>query len=279
MKRNISEKNYIYETAVVAIAKNESEYIREWVAFHKVIGVQKIYLYDNDSSDDMCAQIHDFITQGYVTLNTIHGTRRQYDAYNNALSKYGKDCRYMIFIDCDEFILPVHKGENITEIISNAFAMNKNTGGIVVNWCMYGSSGYESKPDGLLTERFVWRAETVGGRGNKCIKSIVRPECVRRYSHPHFPLYHFGFCGFNLQGKAVSGAFNSIEEYVGLRINHYFTKSKEQWIKRRALGTADGAEYRNIEEFLMHDNNDIYDDSASEYTNEVTKIMSNGCFF
>lgn len=41
--------------AIVAIAKNEAEYIREWVVFHKIIGVSHIYLYNNDSTKECWA--------------------------------------------------------------------------------------------------------------------------------------------------------------------------------------------------------------------------------
>lgn len=47
--------------AVVAIAKNESEYIAEWVAYHKAVGVERIFLFDNDSTDGMKNCIQQFI--------------------------------------------------------------------------------------------------------------------------------------------------------------------------------------------------------------------------
>ena len=37
--------------AVCAIFKDEGPYLLEWLAFHKLIGVDLFFLYDNDSSD------------------------------------------------------------------------------------------------------------------------------------------------------------------------------------------------------------------------------------
>ena len=37
--------------AVCAIFKDEAPYLLEWLAFHKMIGVDLFFLYDNDSSD------------------------------------------------------------------------------------------------------------------------------------------------------------------------------------------------------------------------------------
>ena len=58
-------------------------------------------------------------------------------------------------------------------------------------------------------------------------------------------------------------------------ICHYFTKSKKQWIQRRAMGQASTGKNRPrpIADFYRHDNNDILDRSAALYINEVKKIM------
>ena len=37
-----------HEVAIVAIAKNEGLYIKEWIDFHRLVGISKIYLYDNE---------------------------------------------------------------------------------------------------------------------------------------------------------------------------------------------------------------------------------------
>ena len=52
---------------------------------------------------------------------------------------------------------------------------------------------------------------------------------------------------------------NPITKYVGLRNNHYFYKSKEQWIKRRKYDVMSASGVRTIDQFYEHDNNDILD--------------------
>lgn len=273
-KSNIKAK---YKLVIVAIAKNESEYIREWVAFHKIIGVDAIYLYDNDSTDDMKECIRDYIDEGFVIYNEIHGVQKQYDAYNDALSRYGKYCGYMAFIDCDEFLVPKEKYGDIVEEIDKVIKQHKNAGGVAINWCMYGSSGYIDKPEGLCIENFVMRADTETGNGNDCVKSIVIPKCVKRISNPHYPKYRFGFCSIDFDGNPVADFSNKIVDYGPIRINHYFTKSREQWIKRRSMGRADIAGYRTMEDFDQHDNNDLKDLSAAVYAEEVKNEMDRTC--
>lgn len=270
MRRKIlNDSTKKYSLGIVAIAKNESEYIREWVAFHKLVGVSVIFLYDNESTDNMKECISDYIDSGYVVYQKIEGKNRQYDAYNDALFRYGRLCKYMAFIDCDEFLTPCNRGDNLLDYLDSAVVKNKNAGGIGINWCMYGSSGYLEKPKGLLIERFIWRADTVNGKGNNCIKTIAIPECIKLFNHPHYPIYRYGFYNVDLYGHPVSGAYNRITQYYGVKINHYFTKSKEQWIIRRSMGMADKNAERTISEFYEHDNNDVKDLSAAIYSKEL----------
>lgn len=139
---------------------------------------------------------------------------------------------------------------------------------------MYGSSGHETTPKGLMIEEFTWRANLPGG-SNGFVKTIVRPECVRYFNHPHYPVFKYGFWNVNFDGDRVDGAYNKIFEYKGVRINHYFTKSKEQWIQRRSMGKADGGpnDKRTIEEFYHHDKNEVIDLTAFYYLDEVKEII------
>lgn len=261
--------------AAVIIAKNESEYIAEWMAYHKVIGVEKVFLYDNDSDDNMHDILKPFIDDGFVVYHQIHGNKMQGIAYTDALHRYGKMCKYMAFIDGDELIVPVKQSDNVVEVLDNFFKKYPQAGGWAINWAMFGSSHYEEKPNGLMTESFIWRAE-IGKPGTQMIKTILRPECALMYHHPHYPIYRFGYNAYNYSGNIVPLNESNILKYEGIQINHYFTKSKGQWIKRRKMGQCmTGIDKpRPIDDFYRHDHNDILDNSASFYADEVKQIMN-----
>lgn len=38
--------------SICAIMKDEGPYLVEWLEFHKLVGVEKFYLYDNSSNDN-----------------------------------------------------------------------------------------------------------------------------------------------------------------------------------------------------------------------------------
>lgn len=260
--------------AAVVIAKNESEYIAEWLTYHKIQGFEKIYLYDNDSDDNMKESLQPFIDSGFLVYHQIHGTKQQGHAYTHALYNYGKLCKYMAYIDCDEFLTPCNYGDNIIDILDRTFCKYPKAGGIAVNWCMFGSSHLENKPEGLLIENFVWRAK-IGRPGTQIIKSVIKPECCLKWIHPHYPVYRLGYDAVDFDGNIVRMWENPIKEYKELMICHYFTKSKNQWIKRRAMGQASTGKNkpRSIDDFYRHDNNDVLDHSASVYSENVREIL------
>jgi hypothetical protein len=263
-----------YNLAIVVIAKNEQDYIKEWVAFHKVMGFDKIILYDNDSTDNMVNEIKPFINDGYVIYNKISGVNQQLNAYNDALKRYSSLFRYMAFIDCDEFLLPVDNRDTVLSVVEKAMKKNRRAGGICVNWVMFGSSGYETKPEGLLIENFIYRSR-VPGKGTGCIKTICNPDLVVGFDHPHYPIYKTGIYGITPEGKRSSGWQNPINEYFGLRINHYFIKSKAQWIERRKYNVLHTKKLRTLDEFYAHNNNDVLDKDILRFKEALCLIMDN----
>ena len=262
-----------YNLGIVAIAKNEQDYIKEWVAFHKIQGVDKIILYDNDSTDNMIEEIKPFIEDGYVIYNEIHGVRQQLNAYNDSLKKYSKLFKYLAFIDCDEFLFPVDEKETVLSVIEKTMKMDRHAGGVCVNWVMYGSSGHETKPEGLLIDSFLWHSKITGiESGTYTIKTICNPDLVSKYAHPHYPVYKRGNYAITPKGYRCSHWCNPITEYAGLRLNHYFTKSKAQWIERRKFA-ATSATPRTIDQFYSRDNNDILDKEILRYREALCYIM------
>lgn len=262
-----------YNLAIVVIAKNEQDYIKEWVSFHKVMGFDKIILYDNDSTDNTVKEIRPFIDSSYVIYNKIPGVRQQLNAYNDALKRYSSLFMYMAFIDCDEFLFPVDCSETVLSVVEKTMKKYRRAGGVCVNWAMFGSSGHETKPDGLLIENFIYRSK-VPGRGTECIKTICNPDMVVNFSHSHYPIYKRGIYGITPDGKKCSGWQNTINEYVGLRINHYFTKSKEQWIERRKFNAL-SPKLRTLDDYYAHDNNDILDKEILRYKEALIRTMNN----
>lgn len=141
------------DLSIVAIIKNEGQYIEEWVRYHIIAGVQRFYLYDNDSSDNTKIILKKYIDAGYVNLIPFPGIAMQLSAYNDAIDKFRYKTKYMAIIDADEFLYSCNRSMNVRETVDSIFSSYPQAGGIAVNWRMFGSSGLVKKPiRGRLSE-------------------------------------------------------------------------------------------------------------------------------
>ncbi|MCD7818866.1 MAG: glycosyltransferase family 92 protein, partial [Lachnospiraceae bacterium] len=238
------------------------------------VGFDRIYVYDNDSPDGMEDILSPYIKKGVVVYKKIPGKARQLDAYNDAVKCFKNKTRYMAFLDVDEFLVPEPTSISLKETIQSVFKKRFLCGGIAVNWRVYGSSGYVSAPSGYVIENYRYRCRE-DGQGNECIKTIANPRFVVHFNHVHYPTYLYGLHNIDENGNKVYGWSNVVPQTRFIRINHYFTKSKEEWIFRRSRGkadTTDETDKRTIDEFILHDNNDILDEIMIPYIPLIKEI-------
>lgn len=74
-----------YELAIVAILKNEGPYVKEWIEYHLIAGVDHFYLYDNGSLDNLKQEMQPYIDADVVTYTFMPGKCAQMLAYNDAV--------------------------------------------------------------------------------------------------------------------------------------------------------------------------------------------------
>jgi hypothetical protein len=215
------------QLAVCAIFRDEARYLAEWVTFHRLQGVEAFYLYDNRSSDDWRAALAPEIDSGIVTVTDWPDVPGQRGAYEDCLSRHRNDARWIAFIDSDEFLF------SPTGTLLPAVLRRFDTHpGVVVNWRIYGSNGYETSPDGLLIDNYLWRAAD-DHEANRLVKSIVYP---RQTDGWHLSAHYFRHAG-NPVGEDGRPALRQTREPPTadlLRINHYYAKSERQFAAKAA---------------------------------------------
>jgi len=261
------------ELSVVAIMKNEGPYLKEWLDFHIMVGVNKFYLYDNDSSDNTTKILVPYIRRGIVEYTYFPGEKRQNPAYIDALNKFSDKTKWMAFIDLDEFIVPVqHK--TITEFLRT---LPENFALLVLTWVMYGSSGHKEKPRGMVIENYKYHGDRT--RASGC-KSIVNPRFVVEQRNPHIN----DVAGFLIDenGKKL-GRINQTYNPPScnkIRCNHYITKSYEEYRARCNKGDACNGKNSKLkqwsaEKFNRYDTNDIYDPIMDKFIRRMKQTKNN----
>ncbi len=232
--------------AIAAIFKNESSYLAEWLEFHRIVGVEHAFLYDNGSTDEPLSVLAPFIAQGFVTLvpwasfDASSPFSVQSLQYAHALTNFGPDYRWMVNLDIDEFLVPV-QGDDLKTVLS----AYEDLPSIAVPLTMYGFCVHETKPDGLVIENYTMRAPFPPARKRKGIfkwKAVLDPaEVVAIYS-PHAYDFRSGLFGggFDENRKPISNAtrYDFPRTANVLRINHYTTSSKSEFTAKLEISTA-----------------------------------------
>ena len=271
----IDKNLFPYDLAIVAILKNEGAYLKEWLDYHLLAGVSHFYLYDNDSTDDFDAIIKPYVAAGLVTSKRIAGKSAQFAAYDDAVQSYRFACRYMAFIDLDEFIFP-KVNRSVVEAVDDILSNFPDAAALTVNWQLFGSNGHDKADTsrGVL-ERFTRRAPVdwvvpIPNRdipgGNAQIKTIANPRKVALFTSAHFPIYFEGHHAVNEQGGIVDSYCNEPVTAEKIALNHYNTKSREEFIAKMNKGRAGkDSKYLTLDWFDMYNRNEVFDDGILKY--------------
>ena len=227
-----SRPPYLYEVAVCCIVKDE-EYLPEWVDYHLTVGVQHFYIYDNESAIPVSETLKSYIKQGQVTVVPIAGKIQQMIAYGLCLKNYGQFCKWIAFIDADEFIVP-KEPVSLPEFL----VPYEPYGGLGINWLVFGSNGHVAKPAGPQIESYTTRTEK-SNPINDHIKSIVQPKYVKPIpSGPHHFHYKLGKFSVNEDFKRFKGPY-SPHSTNKIQLNHYWLRSETDFKEKLQRGRAD----------------------------------------
>lgn len=260
-----SVPNTKVDLSICAIIKNEGRYLKEWLEYHLMVGIECFFLYDNESTDNTFEILKPYIDNGIVLYNKIMGGGMQIPVYNDCIIRYGKFSKWLAVIDADEFILP--ECGNIQRFLE----FYEEQPGVCINWVMFDSNGYENSPkDKLVTESYT-RVHKDFCEDNMHVKTIVQPRFVKYYVNPHYPLFKFFKEKVNENFEKVHLAWTKPEQYSikKIRINHYFSKSKEEYIEKIQRGMADSNNFRPYEDFRVNFLDGIYDSSMKKYISEL----------
>ena len=88
------------------ICKDENSYLPEWLDYHILMGVDRFYIYDNESRVSLRETLKEYIERGWVVVVDIQGKAMQLYAYDHCLQTFGAQTFWMGFIDTDEFLVP-----------------------------------------------------------------------------------------------------------------------------------------------------------------------------
>lgn len=249
MKHNQTEPKFYL--AICAIAKNEGPYFKEWIEWHRSHGVEKFYIYDNESTDGTKEVLAPYIESGLVDYTFFPGQKQQLAAYDDCFERHRLETRWLAVIDLDEFIVPV-KDRNIPDFLKRM----EEFSAVEINWLCYGSGGAKTKEPGGVMERFR-KHSLPEHQLNTHVKSIVDPRRVCAMTGCHEAARISGRAADSHGEPITKGRADRKPQQDVIRINHYAIKSYEEFLGKRARGRARVNSLRDMGYFERYDLNDI----------------------
>lgn len=227
-----------YAVSLCAIFRNEAPYMKEWIEYHRLVGVEHFYLYNNFSDDNYKDVLRPYIEKGIVRLIEWPVEQGQMRAYADCYSKNKNETKWIGYMDLDEFIVPT-KQNNVYDVLKK---FEKNRPSVLFYWKLFGTSGkIDRDRNGLVTEDFTvcWeKYDTVG----KCFFNTRYgyEECLTKDMHCVWGVYRgWKLPPVNFCDKVCFPNYNPVNSSdFPIQINHYFTKSYEEYRNKMSRGDA-----------------------------------------
>lgn len=226
-----------YYVSICSFFRDEARFLKEWIEYHRMIGIEHFYLFNHLSNDDYQTVLQPYIEKGIVEL--FHPTQNysnhskwekiQLGGYNKIINEKKHETFWLAFIDSDEFIVPI-----IDPDFPSFLRKYEQYGGVCINWQTYGTSNIQRIPENQTMIGTLLRKAKKNDPYNKWVKSIVQPERVKHFVGAHRCLYTPPFFAVNERGIKNPNHPKMQVEINAIRINHYTYRDEEFYYKEKA---------------------------------------------
>ncbi len=227
---SLRPKKKKYYLSICAIFRDEARFLKEWIEFHRLVGVEHFYLMNHLSTDDYQKVLEPYIKKNIVELQNwnypITSPGRwspiQTSAYQKIIKRSAKKTEWLAILDTDEFLFPVQE-KNLKEFLKKY----EEFSAVCVNWQMFGTSGISRVPDNELMIDFLTLSAPTNYHENIHVKSIVRPSHVETCLNPHYCKLLPGCYQVTEKMEKFEGPFSPSISVEKIRINHYWSRDED----------------------------------------------------
>ena len=235
-EEKISNKYFL---SIITAVRDEEEYIEEWLNYHiEKIGVEHFYIYDNESSLPLRTYLEN-VEYKYLDKITIidwnTSEHTQQDTCNDWLNNYKSETKWFICMDVDEFIqIKENQDKSLVEFLNE----NSKYSSVQCLWKHYTADGKVEKTNEPVVERF--KTETDWSDWKHGGKYFAQSNRVSHFIS-YVPQVRLNTKTLNFENKEVSDFY---------QLNHYFTKSYEEWVEKINRGSVNPNYLRKYQEFF-----------------------------
>ncbi len=219
---------------VVVIVRDEAPYLEEWLAYHHALGVEHVFVYDNGSRDGLHEVIEPWVNHGLVTLVHWPLPGGQLDAYSHALRFFGPSVEWLAFFDVDEFVVPL-----VDDDIPALLARWPDAADVRMPRVDFGFSGHREAPTGLTIEAYTEVADVFGRDPGKParVKTLLRSRSI---SAVGIHTATVADVPRDAEGRPVPHETIGPACHPYVQVNHYYTRSFDEFEAKRFRGSATG---------------------------------------
>lgn len=256
---HVSKKKY--SVSICAIFRDEGRYLEEWIEYHRIIGIEHFYLYNNFSKDNYKDILDPYIQEGIVTLTDWEIPQGQMKAYADCVEKYSSETNWIGFIDLDEFVVPNH--DDSIQAFLNRF---KKRPVVIIYWRYMGSSGLINRNlDKPIIEDLILGWEKYANIGKLFFNtSYDYANDLSRNKYMHHRWARYKGCllppvnCFN--HSCIYGEDIADSEDMPAQINHYLVKSFSEYAEKKKRGGGVHKDMHDMTYFWRHDMKCVFPD-------------------
>ena len=217
------------KVCLCAIGKNENKYVREYVEHYIKIGVDKIFIYDNNdlNGETFETVISGFIKNKYVQIINYRGKKTmQVNMMKNCYKNNYKKYDWFIMYDMDEFIFLKNK------INIKYFLNNKK-----FNKCKIIQL---NRPFHTDNNQIYYKNESLFKRFPKAFYNIINVKSILRGHNPDIQIKSIHRINYSIKACNGFGQINKLNkpDFKYYYIDHYYFKSTEEFINKINKGDA-----------------------------------------
>lgn len=262
---------------LLTVIRNEEKYIQEWLIYYHLIGVEKFIVFLHINTDNSYEIIKNLSFKDKIQIIKIEEENNIGVFFQNNILKQAIElCEtdYIIYLDIDEFLNLNY--EHINDFLANY----KNIGGIAIYQNVFGSCGHIVSPTGLVIENYLYRNNDNLELDKKTVLLSTDPVylfglvkiLLNKNTIKHIKTIHDVVCSKKIITE--DGSLFQKQKFKrnthNICINHYFTKSKQDWEFKTSRKRISGFEKYSDNLFTYFSNQNYLDENIKN--KYVTKI-------
>lgn len=240
----LKNHKFKYYSSMCLLIKNENKYLLEWLDHYDEIGVEHFYIYDNGSDIPVSETIAEYRDGYFVDKCTVinwvgNFKHMQHECYENCLLNFGYDNRWIGFVDTDELVVPTCR--NIKEFLEEY----EDDFCVWIPWEVFNSNGHIEEPNMIQKEAYTQSLPNPFGMYGKVFLQPYRTK--KMYVHLATAKSKFDNIVNTDHARHLDSLYDVHLLYYGgdrsiykkAKVNHYVTRSFEEWKNKIMRGSSD----------------------------------------